>query len=178
MVVPLEDSVDFSILDGSTSLPVYLPFNPWSGPVGGSSSLSASFWLFFFNLSATPLLHASSPQVLTHEKHDIVFCLEFCSNDLFLVMVSNKNVSEAPYKEHHLDLFQVRVVESVAVVVEVVDSVVVGVGICVDCYGRVMNGGIGRGMVVTGADEVSWIIVRGTVRIGEGLKYLDLHVGL
>ncbi|GJV11009.1 hypothetical protein Tco_1352550 [Tanacetum coccineum] len=76
-------------------------------------------------------------------------------------------VSGVPYEEHHPDLFQVRVVESVAVVVEVVASIVIGVGIDADYYKRVMNGEIGGGMVVTGADEVLEITVTGTVRRGE-----------
>ncbi|GJS04385.1 hypothetical protein Tco_0320893 [Tanacetum coccineum] len=45
------------------------------------------------------------------------------------------------------------VVESGAVVVKIVASVVVGVGIGVDCYGRGMNGEIGGGMVIAGAVE-------------------------
>ncbi|GKC51947.1 hypothetical protein Tco_1074692, partial [Tanacetum coccineum] len=41
------------------------------------------------------------------------------------------------------------------------------VGIGVDCCGRGMNGGIGGGMIIVGAGEVSRITVTGTVRSGE-----------
>ncbi|GJX86509.1 hypothetical protein Tco_0337283 [Tanacetum coccineum] len=47
--------------------------------------------------------------------------------------------------------------ESGTLVIEIVNSIVVGVGIGVDCYGRGMNGGIGGGMVVAGAVEDSGI---------------------
>ncbi|GJW91890.1 ribonuclease H-like domain-containing protein [Tanacetum coccineum] len=57
-----------------------------------------------------------------------------------------------------------RVLEfSTVVMVEIVASVVVGVGIGVDYYGRRMNGGIGGGMVVVGADEVSRITITASV---------------
>ncbi|GKC09413.1 hypothetical protein Tco_1001023 [Tanacetum coccineum] len=54
-----------------------------------------------------------------------------------------------------------------AIVVEIVASVVVGVGIGVDCCGRGMNGEIGGGMVVAGAIEDSRITKTCTLRSGE-----------
>ncbi|GJV69548.1 hypothetical protein Tco_1485057 [Tanacetum coccineum] len=59
-----------------------------------------------------------------------------------------KSIIQISSKSESLLWKAVRVEESGAYVVEIVASEVVGVGIGVDCYGRWMNGGIGRGMVV------------------------------
>nr|GEY19074.1 hypothetical protein [Tanacetum cinerariifolium] len=72
-----------------------------------------------------------------------------------------------------LAFFDVRVGESGAEVVKIFASVVVGVGIDVNYYRIGMNGGIGRGMVVPGADEVSGITITGmNGGIGRGMVVL------